>query len=133
MAWKERDIERMYWSIGEVADMFGLAPSKIRFYEMEFGLTFRKNRRGERKYDGEDVDKLGLIIYLADHRFRLEYVKFLLNAGTAEQVRKCLQELEGNKTLKAEDLLKHPIENVKRQLKNNPIEDSTDDIYPCPQ
>lgn len=49
----------MYYSIGEVADMFNVAPSLIRFWESEFDLIApKRNRGGLRRYVKEDIDRL---------------------------------------------------------------------------
>ena len=36
--YKEREIEKKYYSIGEVASMFKVAPSLIRYWEGEFDI-----------------------------------------------------------------------------------------------
>ena len=47
MAYKEKEIEKLYYSIGEVAEMFNVAPSLIRFWESEFEVIQpKKNRKG---------------------------------------------------------------------------------------
>ena len=47
MAYKEKEIEKLYYSIGEVAEQFNVAPSLIRFWETEFDiLQPKKNRKG---------------------------------------------------------------------------------------
>ena len=43
MAYKEKEIEKLYYSIGEVAEIFSVAPSLIRFWESEFELIKPKN------------------------------------------------------------------------------------------
>ena len=48
MAYKEKEIEKLYYSIGEVAEIFTVAPSLIRFWETEFDLIKpKKNRKGQ--------------------------------------------------------------------------------------
>jgi len=47
MAYKEKEIEKLYYSIGEVAEIFSVAPSLIRFWESEFELI--KPKKTERE------------------------------------------------------------------------------------
>ena len=37
MPWKEKTIEKLYWSIGEVAEQLGVNTSLIRYWEKELG------------------------------------------------------------------------------------------------
>ncbi|MEM7110305.1 MAG: MerR family transcriptional regulator, partial [Bacteroidota bacterium] len=49
MPYKEKVIEKKYYAIGEVADMFKVATSLIRFWESEFDVIRpKKNRKGNR-------------------------------------------------------------------------------------
>ena len=83
MAYKERDIEKLYYSIGEVADMFQVNASQIRFYENEFDvLQPKKNAKGNRMFTPEDVKNLQLIYHLVKERgFTLEGAKTHLKEG----------------------------------------------------
>jgi DNA-binding transcriptional MerR regulator len=54
---KAGEIEKLYFSIGEVADMFDVNSSLIRFWEKEFPqLQPRKNNRGNRVYSKKDIE-----------------------------------------------------------------------------
>lgn len=56
---------KIYYSVGEVCEMFGVAPSLLRFWEESFTiLKIAKNRRGHRVYTPADVDNLRLIYHL---------------------------------------------------------------------
>ena len=69
MPYKEKVIEKRYYSIGEVAAMYGVATSLIRFWETEFSiLKPKKNRKGNRQFTKEDVDNLKLIYHLVKER-----------------------------------------------------------------
>ncbi len=58
-------LTKVYYTIGEVAALFGLAPSVIRYWEAEFEvLKPSKNHRGERKYTQKDVKLLAEIHFL---------------------------------------------------------------------
>ena len=56
---------KLYYSIGEVADMFGVNTSLLRFWEKEFPQISPKTAgRGIRQYRKEDVETIGLIYHL---------------------------------------------------------------------
>ena len=47
MPYKERDINKRYYTMGEVTEMFNVNASQIRFYEKEFEiLQPKKNKKG---------------------------------------------------------------------------------------
>ena len=69
MAFKEPKSEKHYYSIGEVAAKFGLAPSTLRFWEKEFEtIKPFKNKKGDRFYTQEDIDHLAMINHLVKER-----------------------------------------------------------------
>ena len=50
MPYKPKTIEKLYYSIGEVAKEFNVNVSLIRFWEKEFDiLKPKKNKKGNRK------------------------------------------------------------------------------------
>ncbi|MBO3269782.1 MULTISPECIES: MerR family transcriptional regulator [Hymenobacter] len=69
MPYKEREIKKEYYTIGEVARMFEVAPSLIRFWETEFeDLSPRKNRKGNRLYTPQDIETFRTIYHLVKER-----------------------------------------------------------------
>ena len=51
MPLKPKTIEKIYWTIGEVAQELSVANSSIRFWEKEFGaFTPKRTNRGDRLY-----------------------------------------------------------------------------------
>jgi DNA-binding transcriptional MerR regulator len=69
MAYKEKEIEKLYYSIGEVAEMFNVAPSLIRFWESEFEVIQpKKNRKGNRQFTKEDIENVKLIYHLVKEK-----------------------------------------------------------------
>ena len=69
MTFKEPKSEKHYYSIGEVAVKFGLAPSTLRFWEKEFDtIKPFKNKKGDRFYTLEDINHLALINHLVKER-----------------------------------------------------------------
>lgn len=65
MPYKERDISKLYYTMGEVASMFDVNASLIRFYEKEFEvLQPKKNKKGNRLFTGEDIENFKIIFHL---------------------------------------------------------------------
>ncbi|MFC2100239.1 MerR family transcriptional regulator [Bacteroidota bacterium] len=66
---KKKSIERMYFTIGEVAKMFNVQTSLIRFWEKEFTIIKpSKNKKGNRMFTQKDVDNFHLIYHLVKER-----------------------------------------------------------------
>lgn len=58
-------ITKKYYTIGEVAEMLGEAPSLIRFWEKEFTqLKPEKTEKGTRKYAEKEIELIRFIHYL---------------------------------------------------------------------
>lgn len=53
--------DKFYYSIGEVAEMLGTSTSQLRYWSGEFELNVRKNRKGDRLFQKEDLEKLKTI------------------------------------------------------------------------
>lgn len=77
MPYKDKPIEKLYYSIGEVADMFEVNVSLIRFWEKEFDiLKPKKNKKGNRMFTAKDLENLKIIYHLVKERgFTLEGAK----------------------------------------------------------
>ena len=60
---------KLYYSIAEVADMFGVNASLLRFWEKEFPqISPRKGGRGIRQYRKEDIETVKLIYHLVKEK-----------------------------------------------------------------
>ncbi len=69
MPYKERDIEKKYYSIGEVADMFKVAASLIRYWEGEFDIIRpKKDKKGNRRYTKDDIQKIRYVYHLVKEK-----------------------------------------------------------------
>ena len=69
MPYKEKEIEKQYYTIGEVAAIFDVAPSLIRFWETEFDqLKPKKNKKGNRQYTSKDIEELRSVYHLVKER-----------------------------------------------------------------
>jgi DNA-binding transcriptional MerR regulator len=65
MPYKEPKIEKLYYTIGEVAKMFNVNTSLIRFWEKEFEIIKpHKNKKGNRLFTPEDIKNFHLIYHL---------------------------------------------------------------------
>jgi DNA-binding transcriptional MerR regulator len=69
--------EKIYYKIGEVADLAGVRTSVLRFWESEFSfLKPVKSSSGQRLYSKNEVDLVLQVKYfLYDEKFTIEGVK----------------------------------------------------------
>ena len=77
LPYKDKEIEKLYYSIGEVAEMFDVSTSLIRYWENEFDvLKPKKNKKGNRLFTREDLSNLKVIYHLVKERgFTLDGAK----------------------------------------------------------
>lgn len=69
MPYKEKKVEKLYYAIGEVARMFKVNTSLIRFWEKEFDIIKpRKNKKGNRFFTKQDIDNFHLIFHLVKEK-----------------------------------------------------------------
>ena len=69
MPYKEKKVEKLYYSIGEVAKMFNVNSSLIRFWEKQFDIIKpKKNKKGNRFFTAQDIDNFQLIYHLVKER-----------------------------------------------------------------
>ena len=88
MPYKEKPTEKLFYKIGEVADMFEVNVSLIRFWEKEFEiLKPKKNKKGNRIFTKKDVDNLTIIYHLVKERgFTLEGAKMKLKENKSDTI-----------------------------------------------
>ena len=105
MPYKEKEIEKLYFTIGEVAQMFNVNTSHIRFWSKEFDVIRpATNKKGNRMYTQADIDNFKKIYHLVKEKgFTLKGAKI---------------ELKERKSLKFES----PVVNPDVQLQDNPLE-----------
>ena len=74
MPYKEKEIIKKYFSIGEVAHKLNVNTSQIRFWEKEFEiLNPKKNKGGSRKYTAKDIEIIEKIYrLLKDDKFTID-------------------------------------------------------------
>ena len=65
MPYREKAVEKLYYSIGEVAEMLNVPVSTVRFWENEFDiLKPMKNKKGNRMFTPSDIKNLKIIHHL---------------------------------------------------------------------
>lgn len=99
--------EKLYFKIGEVAELTGVKPHVLRYWEAEFG-TFRpsKSKNQQRTYRRKDIE---LVLLLKD---------LLYNQGfTIAGARKRLQERPAAKKVSADARERQLVEEVRQDLR----------------
>ena len=88
MPYKEKEIEKKYYTIGEVADELKVATSLIRFWESEFDIIKpKKNRKGNRQFTKDDIKNVKLIYYLVkDKGYTLQGARDFISTDSAKAI-----------------------------------------------
>lgn len=81
-------IKKLYYSIGEVAELTALKPYVLRYWETEFpALKPTKNRAGNRIYKDKDIKVLFHIKYLLyDQKYTIEGARNQLNSANFDDM-----------------------------------------------
>lgn len=81
-------VEKIYYSISEVAAMFNVNTSLIRFWEKEFDIIKPfKNKKGNRIFTKQDIDNFHIIFHLVKERgFTLQGAKDKLAENKSEVI-----------------------------------------------
>ena len=100
MPYKEKDFEKIYWPISEVAEQLGVNTSLIRYWETEFDiLRPSKNQKGDRSFTKRDVEIINMIYHLVKEKgYTLEGAKRIIkesrkNVDESMQIRSSLIKL----------------------------------------
>jgi DNA-binding transcriptional MerR regulator len=93
---------KLYYSIGEVADMFSVNSSLIRFWEKEFKIINpKKNKKGNRLFTDKDINNIRTIYHLVkESGYTLEGAKSALKStkNSGSDHKETIQKLENIKT-----------------------------------
>jgi DNA-binding transcriptional MerR regulator len=66
---QKEQTEKLFYSIGEVSEMFDLNASTLRFWEKEFDfLRPGKNKKGNRLFTQKDIDNISRIVELVKNK-----------------------------------------------------------------
>lgn len=92
---------KLYYTIGEVAEILQVTTSLIRFWESEFDmLHFQKNKKGDRRFKQEDINELRAIYHLVKEKgYKLEAAKEIMRQRSKE-VKQKMQSLEALRRIK---------------------------------
>ena len=106
-----QELTKLYYSIGEVAEMFDVNTSLIRYWEKEFKTIHpKKNRKGNRMFTPKDIESLQMIYHLLKERgYTIEGAKKKLRENKEETLRtsELVQKLQ---------YVKSELEKIKSQL-----------------
>ncbi len=69
MPYKEPKIEKIFFTISEVAGQLGVSTSLIRFWDKEFSIIkLQKNKKGNRMFTKENIQQLKVIYHLVKEK-----------------------------------------------------------------
>lgn len=96
---EEQEYTKLYYKIGDVADLLGVTESSLRFWEKQFddipGFLSNKNDRGTRKYTPKNIENIKMVIYLLKEK-----------KLTIEGAKKYIKDNKGGKS-KEDQLIEH--------------------------
>jgi DNA-binding transcriptional MerR regulator len=99
MPYREKEIEKLYYTIGEVAQMFNVNTSHIRFWSKNFdAIKPATNKKGNRLYTPADIEVIKRIYHLVKEK------GYTLKGAKVEmQKMKKKMRLEGSASVAAAD------------------------------
>lgn len=104
----DKKLTKLYYTIGEVAEMFEVKTSLIRFWEKEFKVIKpKKNKKGNRLFTPDDIAKIEEI-------YELVKVKGFTLDGARQQLKRSSPEVNESEL----DEVVRRLESLKRELKN---------------
>jgi DNA-binding transcriptional MerR regulator len=111
MPLRKKEITKLYYSISEIAEMFNVSKSLIRFWESEFDLLRpHKNSKGDRRFTEQNIEQFQTIYHLVKERgFTLEGAKRELKQSKERIAMK-------QKTMQSLTKLRNFLEELKEEL-----------------
>jgi DNA-binding transcriptional MerR regulator len=105
------NLTKLYYSIGEVADLFAVNASLIRFWEKEFKIIQpKKNKKGNRLFTPKDIENINKIYHLVKEKgYTLEGAKKALS------IKNSSEKNEPSKDSTKEQLI-YKLERIKERL-----------------
>lgn len=88
MAFNKKPTEKLFYKISEVAKMFAMNISAVRYWEKEFDiLNPKKNKKGNRLFTPKDIKNLQIIYHLVKERgFTIEGAKKKLTENKEDTI-----------------------------------------------
>jgi DNA-binding transcriptional MerR regulator len=106
-----KQLTKLYYSIGEVADLFNVNASLIRFWEKEFStIQPKKSKKGNRLFTTKDIENFNKIYHLVK-----------TNGYTLEGAKKVLKDKNATVDVRIEsnnEQIIEKLEGIKNRLKN---------------
>lgn len=103
---------KRYYSISEVAELFGVSKSLIRFWETEFDvLKPHKNSKGDRRFTQQNIDQIKEIYHLVKER------GFTLSGAKQELKDRHQRDKEKREVIETLERIKTMLLDLKDQLK----------------
>ena len=125
-------VKKIYYSMGEVAEMFDVRPSLIRHWETQFAcLKPHKNQKGNRMFTEADIEKIKQIYHLVKERG-------MTLKGAAQVMRRSSQDDLARQTQLLEHLqrIRATLVEVREELKmsgaEQVVDDGEDEELPAP-
>jgi len=102
LPYKEKEIVKKYYSIGEVARELHVATSLIRFWEREFDIIKpKKNSKGNRQFTQQDLRNVKLIYHLVKEKgYTLQGARDFINTKGREEVNEKVALIDSLKKLR---------------------------------
>jgi len=103
LPYKEKEIEKKYYTIGEVAEIFNVATSHIRFWESEFDVIKpKKNKKGNRQFTKDDIEKIKLIYHLVKEKgFTLQGARETIRAENIDKLQDNIAMIDSLKRIRS--------------------------------
>lgn len=116
----EKQLTKLYYTIGEVATMFNVNTSLIRFWEKEFTIIQpKKNKKGNRLFTPKDILNFNKIYHLVKVQgFTLEGAKNALknDPTIVYNEEPIIEKTTENSSVDHENIIKS-LENIKLKLR----------------
>lgn len=118
--------KKLYYSMGEVAEMFDVTPALIRHWEAQFDcIKPHRNKKGNRLFTPEDVERLKQIYHLVKERgMTLKGANKVLKRAKSDEVAQEMELLERLQKIRA------ALDEVREELKAGDGEQVVEESYP---
>ena len=118
--------KKLYYSMGEVAEMFDVTPALIRHWEAQFDcIKPHRNKKGNRLFTPDDVERLKQIYHLVKERgMTLKGANKVLKRVKSDEVAQEMELLERLQKIRA------ALVEVREELKAGDGEQVVEESYP---
>lgn len=84
----QEEIKKVYFTIGETAQLFQVNPSLLRYWEKEFEMIKPfKNKKGDRYYTEKDIEIIRTIYYLTKEKgYTLQGAKAVIKQNAKKEM-----------------------------------------------